>query len=197
MIHLVDVLGTSFGVALDFGELGVREARVLREDARRDVDFAEVVQERAERQDVHVFARVAAEHAEHGREDGDVDAVRERVGVMQADVRELHEVFFALDDVADNVVRDGLHRLGVEAAFPLDVLERVVDVLDGIDARRLLHDVFRRLELEIGVGARDVDGRDADFLELVDVFRRDGAALDEVAAAMVVVDALGDDHALF
>ena len=89
----------SFGVALDFGEFGVREARVLREDARRDVDFAEVVQERTERQDVHVFPRVAAEHAEHGREDGDVDAVRERVGVMQADVRELHEVFFALQKV--------------------------------------------------------------------------------------------------
>ena len=154
------------------------------------------MQERTKRQYDHFIVRIVAEHTEHSRKDGDIDTVRERVGVMQADVGELDEVFLALDDVTDDVVRNLLHRLRIEAAFVLDTLKRTINMLDGINARRFLHDVFRRLELEIRVGTRDIDRRNADFFEALNILRRDGTSSDKITASAVIVDALRDNHAL-
>ena len=101
---------------LDDVELLCREGLVLREDLGGDVDLAEVVEQGTEREDLEVFLRVVAVQAEHGGEDRDVDAVRERIRVVQADVRELHEVLRPVDEVDEDVVGDVLHDVGIEPA---------------------------------------------------------------------------------
>ncbi len=196
VVHGVDVLRPVLGVLLDEGELLRREPRVLRENLGGHIDLAEVVEQGAEREDLEVLLRVVAMEPEHGGEDRDVDAVRECVGVVQADVRELDEVLPACDEVHEDVVGDALHCVRVEASLVLDALEGIEDVPDGVDARLFLHDIVGRQQVEARVCRGHVDGRDADLLQLADVAGRDGASPDEVAASVVVVDALGDDHAL-
>ena len=67
--------------------------------------------------------------------------------------------------------------------------------LEGFEADDLIGTVSLAMEQK-GLDVRIISG-DRDLLQLADIFRRDGAAPDEVAASVVVVDALGDDHALF
>ena len=109
------------------------------------------MEECAERQEQHVLLRVVAEHAEHGGEHGDVDAVCERVGVVQADIRELDEVAALREDVGKDVFRYGLHACDVDAPRFLNALIRLVDALDCRDARALLYDVFRWRKFQIGI----------------------------------------------
>ena len=116
VIHGVDAPCTILRMLLDDVELLCREGLVLREDLGGDVDLAEVVEQGTEREDLEVFLRVVAVQAEHGGEDRDVDAVRERIRVVQADVRELHEVLRPVDEVDEDVVGDVLHDVGIEPA---------------------------------------------------------------------------------
>ena len=78
--------------------------------------------------------------------------------------------------------------------FP-DVVEGPVDMPDGVDACLFLDDIGRRRKGNRWIDGGYVDGRDAELPELPDVFRGEGAALDEVAAAEMIEDALGNDHA--
>ena len=52
------------------------------------------MEEPAEDEVQHVLTLKMNDGAEHARQHGDIDAVRERVVVVLSDVRELHEIVF-------------------------------------------------------------------------------------------------------
>ena len=82
VFHNVDAFGAAQRVGLDDVELVVGQPRRLGEDFFRDGDFAEVMQQRTEREDLQVLLCVVAEHAEHGGENRYVDAMAERIGIV-------------------------------------------------------------------------------------------------------------------
>ncbi len=70
---------------------------------------------------------------------------------MQAYVGELYEIVATIDDIEKYVFRYIAHHIGVELLVLAHILESIVYFVDGIDAGLLLHDVFRRHDLELRV----------------------------------------------
>ena len=121
----------------------------------------------------------------------------EGVSVVQADVRELHEVLLLCNDVLQDVFRNALQRRRVEGAVLLDAVESCRHVLYGGDARLFLHDIIGRRELELGIHGGDGHALESRFFQTLDVCRTEFHALRQVAGAERIVYALRCDHAVF
>ena len=153
--HLFETLPARFRVTLHDLPFLVVQMSCLREDLIGYSDLADIVQETAERKLKLLFLGKLEQNAEKSREDRHVDRMGERVGVVQAEIRELHEVLLLRDDVLQDRFGNVLQRPWVEGACLLYGLERCRHVVYGGDARLFPHDVFRRCGLEPGVHGCD------------------------------------------
>ena len=194
--HVANLLRSDHRMVLDQRKFLVRKPPRLVEHIVRNGDFAEIMEQRTERQLDDVFLVHAEQRREDAREHRHIHAVRKRVHVMRAQVRELHEVRAAHGDIIDDGSCRRPERPDIERPFPAHVLKDRVDVLDGERARLFLQNVFRRLDIrEIWIHRHDVDARHAELLELFNVRPRQLHALRQIAAAALIVNALRRHHA--
>ena len=184
-------------MALDDGKLFFFQSAGFVQDSGRDADFSEVVQHRAQGEQLQVAFGIATEHAKHGRKDCHVDTVGKGIGIMQTDVRELYKILFPLEYIHQDLVGDIQHGLRIQTPRFLYAMEGIIDLFDSCDAGLFLHDIFRRLKLEVRIFRGYGDRRDADILQMGDIFGADGLPLYKIARAVLVEYALGDNHALF
>ena len=167
----------------------------LVEDGRGHGELADVVQKPAERDDLQLPLGIAAEVAEHRREHGDVDRMGERVGVVQADVRDLHEVLLLRHDVAHEEIGALFQAGHVETTVLFRLAEGFRHVVDGLHARAFLDDVGRRLQLKVGGKRGDVQFGDAELAQPIDVAIGQRRAAHEEGGAFLIEDALRRHHA--
>ena len=195
-VQLLDALHAARRMRLDERELPVIETARLVEDFLRDIHFADVMKERAERELHDVVLVHIEERREDARQHGDIDAVRERVHIMRAQVRQLHEILAPQRHIIDDRGRRRAQRADVERAFFPHVLEHMIDVLDRHGARFFRQHALRRRDAGIlRIHGKDMDARDAEPLQFFDIGLRELRALRQVAPAAFIVDALRRHHA--
>ena len=197
VVHLQNAARAVCGMPLHDVELACRQAAVLVENIRMHVDLPQIVQETSERDEGQLLLREMTEHPYHCRENGDVDAVCEGIGVMRANVRQLNEVVMTVEQIKDDAIRHLLQCGNVQRAVILDGLKCIVDGTDRIDARLLLNDIGRRCKLVNWIHRGHSDRLDAELVQPANVVNGDGLTLDQIASACGIEKTLSEHHTIF
>ena len=120
-----------------------------------------------------------------------------RVGVVQTNVCDLHEILLFRHDVAHEEIGAPLYEAHVELAMHFCLAEGLRDVFDGLHARVLLDDVGGRLQLKVRRKRGDVKFGHAELTKPIDVAIGQRRATYEKGSALLVEDALRRHHAGF
>src|SRR5574344_493986 len=112
---------------------------------------------------------------------------------MQADIRQLYEIFFAVDEIEQDLFRDILQCIYVHTAVFFDAFKCAEYFLNGINAGIFLYDVIWWHQLKAGVLGGDTDGRYANFLQGTNVAFGNGLPFYQITATVIIENALGKD----
>ena len=131
-------------MAADDFELIVIQGSRLIQDVHRYDNLADIVQQRTERERKQLFTGKAAECAEHGGKNSDIDRMSKGIRIMQPDIGNLDQIIVLGHDIEQQLLRSRLQRGYIDAFGVLKIAERIKDRMDGLDACLLGNNVFRR-----------------------------------------------------